>query len=272
MTKQAIIDLIHESEIEQAIDALKNALPGNNDVILQAGRWKGLVKDMDKGLLDQGFYRMEKNRITQALLGLAEKVKDAAGPANGSAGGGAVKPRVFISYNHKDSGMAHRIKAFLESKQIPVTIDAEAMQPGEDIQQFINKCIRESDVTLSLVSSNSLLSAWVGMETMNTLAGENIANKKFIAVVIDSAFYDLGFVRNSMTTIDKRLADLKEEMKYRLENDLGFEDLQNERTRNNDLKNDLPKIVANLKNRLNVDISGDNFDAGMERVSKAILG
>lgn len=269
MTKQEIINLINESELDQAIEGLKAALPGNNDVVLQSSRWRGLTKDINNGLLGPEYARMERNRIVQALLSLVEKIKEA--PAGGGGNSAGSTPKVFISYNHKDAETANRVKAFLESKNIHVTIDAEAMKAGEDIQAFIYKCIRETDVTLSLVSTNSLLSAWVGMETLNTLAGENIANKKFIACTIQAEFFEMSFVRTSIEKIDARLTAIKDEMKYRIDNELGIEDLQNERSRNQTLKNDLPKIVANLKNRLNVDISNENFNPGMDRIVKAIL-
>ena len=267
MTKAEIIDLILEGEIGKAIKEMRAISPSDNVILNLAGQWNRLQKDIVANLISKDYSTLTQNQIMNSLLEVVKKLPDSS--PTPSPGG---KPTVFLSYNHKDSATATLVKDFLRSKGINVTIDSEAMKPGEDIAIFINKCIRESDVTLSLVSTNSLLSAWVGMETSNTLAGEQIANKKFIAVVIESSFYQLSFVRTSMETIDKRLADLKEELKYRIEKDLGFEDLQNERTRNNDLKNDLPKIVANLKNRLNVDITGDNFNAGMDKVAKGILG
>lgn len=275
MTKQEIIELLIEGEVGDAIKAMRALLPNDNVILNLAGQWNRLQKDIAARLISPDYASLTQNQIINNLQEMVKKLPDDQ-PAAGNGGGGGANtgktPTVFLSYNHKDMAAATQVKDFLRSKGINVTIDSEAMKPGEDIASFINKCIRESDVTLSLVSTNSLLSAWVGMETMNTLAGEHIANKQFIAVVIDGSFYQLSFVRTSMETIDKRLAELKEELKYRIEHDLGFEDLQNDRTRNNDLKNDLPKIVANLKNRLNVDITDENFTPGMERVTKAILG
>ena len=276
MTKHEIIDLLLEGDtanVTQAIKAMRSAMPNDNTILNLAGQWNRLQKDITARVISPDYANLSQNQLLNSLLELAKKMPDnspIAGGNTSSAGGSS--PTVFLSYNHKDVADATKVKNYLVSKGIRVTIDSEAMKPGEDIASFINKCIREADVMLSLVSSNSLLSAWVGMETINTLVGEHIANKKFIAVVIESAFYQISFVRTSMETIDKRLAELKEELKFRIEKDLGFEDLQNERTRNNDLKNDLPKIVANLKNRLNVDIIGTNFDSGMDRVGRAILG
>ena len=74
-------------------------------------------------------------------------------------------PKVFISYNHEDHVVAARIKEKLVNAGLEVFIDTESMRTGENISEFIEKCIRESGITLSIVSSNSLLSAWVAMET-----------------------------------------------------------------------------------------------------------
>ncbi len=151
-----------------------------------------------------------------------------------------------------------------------VTIDSDAMKAGEDIKEFINNCIRETDVTISLVSTNSLMSAWVGMESINSLIGEKIAGKKFLACAIETSFFERSFVREAVEQINKTLEEIDKEIKWRLDNKVGMEDLQNERTRYSDLKSKLPTIVANLNGRLTIDITGDKFDAGMKRVLETI--
>ena len=72
--------------------------------------------------------------------------------------------KIFISYNHKDQVCAIKIKNKLSENGWDVWIDAERMQSGENIEQFIVSCIRESNATLTLISANSLLSAWVSVE------------------------------------------------------------------------------------------------------------
>ncbi len=278
MTKHEIIDLLIEGEVGQAIKAMRAALPNDNTILNLAGQWNRLQKDITNNLISKDYATLTQNQILNSLLDIAKKMPDAAPATSGASSVGAVantpsggKQRtVFLSYNHKDKAVAGQVKSYLEGHGIKVTIDSEAMAAGEDIADFINKCIRESDVTLSLVSTNSLLSAWVGMETMNTLVGEKIAGKKFISVVVEGAFYDRKFVDTAFTTIEERMAELKELIMARLEKDRGIEDLQSERTRNKNLLNDLPEIVANLRARLNVDISGENFDAGMSKVAKDI--
>ena len=79
---------------------------------------------------------------------------------------------VFISYSSKDKETAAKVKTVLEANGIDVTIDSESLVPGRDIRAFIDKSIRETDVTLSIVSKNSLLSDWVAPETVDSLMAE----------------------------------------------------------------------------------------------------
>jgi hypothetical protein len=65
---------------------------------------------------------------------------------------------VFISYSKKDKAVAAKVKAVLEANGITVTIDSELMPAGSDIRAFIDKSIRETEVTLSIVSKRSLIS------------------------------------------------------------------------------------------------------------------
>lgn len=274
MTKQEIIEHITMQDFDLAIDGLKAAITNTNDVILVAARWKGLERDMRNGLVTPDYAARVRAQISAAMLDLAQKIPDDApeaanpGTSGESATGGAKgKPKVFISYNHKDAEVANRMRDFLKDKNVEVTIDSEAMRAGEDIKSFIERSIRDTDVTLSLVSTNSLLSAWVGMETLNTLVGEGISDKKFIPVSIQSDFFDPSFVTTAIDSIDQRLEEIKEQMMKRIAADIGIEDLQNDRTRYKRLKNELPSIVGTLKERLTLDISGDKFDSGMERVA-----
>ncbi len=275
MTKAEIIDLLLEGDaasIGQAVKEIRAISPNDNIILNLAGQWNRLQKDIAARVISPDYANLTQNQIMNSLLEVAKKLPDSSASSSGSSGKsagntGGKTPTVFLSYNHKDSAAATKVKDFLRSKNINVTIDSEAMRSGEDIADFINKCIRESDVTLSLVSNNSLLSAWVGMETVNTLVGEHIAGKKFLAVVIDGAFYKRDFVDTSFTAIEERMAELKGLMLARLEKDRGIEDLQSERTRNKNLLNSLPEIVANLRARLNVDISDENFEKGMAKVA-----
>lgn len=277
MTKEEIIEKIGMREFNEAIEGLKAGLPKKNDVILVASRWKGLERDITRGTLSRDYEERTKNQIAYALMELAERLPDDVDIKVTGGGGGTPPPKkkdgpatVFISYNHRDKEIANRMRDFLEKENIKVTIDSKVMKSGEDIKKFIDRSIRDADVTLSLVSKNSLLSAWVGTETEKTLVGEGIADKKFIPVAISHEFFELSFVRKAVISIDEKIAELDHEVTELRKLNIGFEHLQNDLTRYRDLRNDLPKIVQRLKESLTEDISGDKFEGGMNRVVRTI--
>ncbi len=180
------------------------------------------------------------------------------------------KTSVFISYNHKDKIVANKIKDFLRTKGIDVTIDSEAMKSGEDIKSFIEKCVRENDITLSLVSENSLLSAWVAMESVLTFAGEKLANKKFIAVYEDDSFMKRSFTDDALDKVEEEILDISTTIQKRLSKNRRIEDLQNDLSRYRELESNLPQIIGRLKGSLCIPIGEDKFEEGMQKISNEI--
>lgn len=214
----------------QKIDKLKGENPSNSD-----------LKDLD-------------NKAQKAQEEMEESLKEEK------------KISVFISYNHNDKDLANRIKDFLRKQEIDVTIDSEAMGAGEDIKTFIEKCTRENDITLSLVSKNSLLSAWVAMESVLTFAGEKLADKKFIAVYEDDSFFDDSFVRIGTLEIRKERTKLDVEIDECRKLDIPTNSLQGKATRLRKLESNLSDVIERLRNSLCIDIGGNNFETGMQKV------
>src|SRR5215831_46295 len=96
--------------------------------------------------------------------------------------------KVFISYTHEDRHVAEKLKSALEAKGLLVIIDV-TMRAGASIKEFIESSIRDADVAISIVSNRSLLSPWVGMESITAFYSEKLqSGKKFIACYIDDDF------------------------------------------------------------------------------------
>jgi hypothetical protein len=93
---------------------------------------------------------------------------------------------VFISYNHSDGKIADKLKATLERNGIVVRIDKAVMEADASIQEFIESSIRNTDVTLSIISNRSLLSAWVALESIETFTMRNsrAIRKRNLSLVI----------------------------------------------------------------------------------------
>jgi formylglycine-generating enzyme required for sulfatase activity len=180
-------------------------------------------------------------------------------------------PKVFISYNHKDREVAHKIKDRLELAGIEVTIDSVALTTGGNITEFIKRCIQESGITLSLVSKDSLMSGWVAMETIWSTYSETLRGSSFFPCNIDNEFFTDDFTDNVFDAIDERLEKIEQTLKIRLEKKRGFGDQIDERDRLYKLKVELPSIISRLKNSLCVSLIEGHFDSGIEKVIKDIL-
>ena len=180
-------------------------------------------------------------------------------------------PKVFISYNHKDQEVALKIKNKLESSGIKVTIDSVALTTGGNIPEFIKRSIKETDITLLLVSKNSLMSGWVTTETILSAFSETLLGRSFFPCYIENEFFDDDFVDNAFDIIDERLEKIDQRLKTRLDKKQGFADLTAKQERLVKLRAELPSIIGRLESSFCVDLIDDRFDSGMEKVIKDIL-
>jgi len=144
------------------------------------------------------------------------------------------------------------------------------MKTGESIEDFIKECIKQSAVTLSLISTNSLVSAWVAMETNFSFYDEVLRGKDVVPCNIDQLFFQRTFADDALDKIKIEIDDIKNIIAKRLDQNRGIEDLQLELTRYNKLYHELPSILAKLKNSLCIDLSPENFDEGMDKVIQDI--
>ena len=275
MSIETIKSHIASGSLEKAIEELLSLTQGtdlHNSIVLQSARLNNIKKEERMGIIAGADAQRTRAQITYAILDYLSEVSTPeftpASTSNVVVTNG--KPTVFISYNHKDKSIADNVKTKLEAADIQVTIDSEAMHAGEDIKTFIEKCSRENDITLSLVSTNSLLSAWVAMESALAFAGEKVASKKFIPCAINNEFFGRSFTDDALDKIDEEITEIKDIITRRIANNRGIEDFQNELSRYTQLKQNLPEIVRRLKESLTTDISGDNFEPGMTKVIAAI--
>jgi hypothetical protein len=186
-------------------------------------------------------------------------------------GAAAGKHQVFLSYNHGDREEASRLHRLLTEHGIPVTMDSENMAPGDRIREFIERSIRESDVVVSLVSSKSPLSAWVAMETAQSLhRNQGVAGKRFIACYLDDAFFAPEWRLSCTAAIDDRLRRIEELLPEYAAKRIDTLDLNEEKTRLYELRNNLGVILSTLKGSLCLDLRGEQFEASGERLIAAI--
>ncbi len=96
------------------------------------------------------------------------------------------KPRVFISYAHKDKDIVVALVDKLRSNAV-VWIDGE-MGPGDHISDTVRREINACDRIVLCASRNSLQSTWVQDELHITLSREKQERKSLLIVVVLDAF------------------------------------------------------------------------------------
>jgi len=307
--KESLKKLVAEDKIKKLIDLLMDIFKDTeelNSVILLSARFSDINNSISLGITDNKTSRIEKSKITFSLLDLIDRIdddqeflqnktntnnnntinvtgnnnqiyqdisnrslKDISNSDNVNTTAQNSR-RVFISYNHKDKLIADKLSNNLKLSGAKVIIDSEMMKAGENISNFIEKCILESDITLSIISNNSLLSSWVGIETINTFYHEKYSDKKFIACYTDDDFFDNKFRITATRKIDEKIKELDNLILEYMELKLDPTDLNNEKTRLFQLRNNLGDILQRLRNSLCIDINDNVFEDNIKRIISAI--
>lgn len=96
---------------------------------------------------------------------------------------------VFISYNTKDQEPKNELITLFDENDISYFLDENDLKLGENIETNLKANLKKTQFTILIVTKKSLLSAWVGMETMFRLQQENTTEEtKLICVAADKEF------------------------------------------------------------------------------------
>lgn len=170
---------------------------------------------------------------------------------------------IFISYCRKDKEIAFKLHDQLKAANYAVRIDEFSLEINDYLAGTLRHLVQNSDYVISIVSKNSLLSEWVGLESIETLFQERYNNlkRKFISVVVDNRVFTQEFFLELILDIDKNhdlLLDLTMKVgKLRVSTEL----YDISRDRLIDLRNNLKEIFKRVREYLSLDFSsGNNFD------------
>ena len=266
---EQIRTLIKSNKVDKALELLKgltNSKPALDILVDKLiSEWKDVRRKEIIGSLNYEKGMECKAELSNAVLGVLTQLKNYIPPAE------VFDKRVFISYNHNDKEIANRLKEKLKAQQIDVIIDTEKMLAGQDIKEFIEESIRDSEATISVISNKSLLSSWVAMETINTFYHKKfLKEKKFIACYVEADFFRRSFTDEACERIEIELNDILAAKKKRIDQARDTRDLDNEFTRYNELKNSMDEIVRHLRESLCIDISGNNLDQNFQKIADTI--
>lgn len=271
---ESIRQLIAHDQLKRALDdssALLERLDSEQraEVIALRARTEQAQRQTRRGLISSEQEAVEKNRIRFALLSILDELK--ATPAADEDRGPASQTSVFISYSHADRPVMARLERALSERGIEVWTDLTKLAAGESIPDFIPRAIRKTGATLSIVSSASLLSDWVALETLHTFAAELFTSKRrFIAGYLDERFLNPAFRMDATTSLDQRLTELDRLAFLHRERQLDTQDLESQRGRLIRLRNGLGEILQRLRESLTVDLRGQEFENAVERICATI--
>ena len=174
---------------------------------------------------------------------------------------------VFLSYSSRDRDTALRLKRGLERLGVSVRLDTESMRVGQNIRAFILESIRGTSATLLVVSEASLVSDWVGIEVSTSLVdGELWGNRSFFACYVDDGFLHPEFRLRATDAIDTRIAGIDRLLPDYGQRKLDTNDLNSEKSRLYELRNELGVTLDRLRNSLTVDIRNEQFEPGLQRL------
>jgi hypothetical protein len=181
------------------------------------------------------------------------------------------KIKVFISYNHQDQSYAKAVKTQLNTAGYDVHIDFVEMYGGEDISSFIHRSISDTNITLLLVSENSLKSNWVGLETITTFYKEKIdIENRFLACKVDGYTDKQDWINDLTDTLKMKLTEKQKERTKREKNNLGTADIDSVIIRLRDLLHFSDRIKARLEGSRVIDLVGGNVVNNIEEVTRAL--
>jgi len=117
------------------------------------------------------------------------------------------RPRVFISYNRHDRGLAEDLAHRLDQRGAEPSLDV--LSPlGDRVTDFIQREIEAADAVVLLVSRYSMESIWVWKE----LKISSGLNKRLITCVVDENYYDDDFQSQMIDFLDRRVEELRAEL------------------------------------------------------------
>jgi len=118
----------------------------------------------------------------------------------------------------------------------------------DEISDFIEKSIQESDITISVISKNSLGSPWVMVETLETLLSETFdKRKRYIPVMIDDCLFKDKFQSVLIKNIEKNIDEIVDEISHLSKKYVQTDSLYARQKRLINLRSNIDIILFRLK-------------------------
>ncbi|MCU0447141.1 MAG: SUMF1/EgtB/PvdO family nonheme iron enzyme [Microscillaceae bacterium] len=164
---------------------------------------------------------------------------------------------VFISYSSQDQAAKDELIQLFDKEGITYWLDEIGL--GKNIQDEINKGLRESHFTILLVSRNSLLSTWVSYESLMRLKQEIFENKvSFIPLILDRIAFEDDIVFQMKEKFDEELnrqEELRDKAKKR---GIKTRPFNNKIDLLEEISHDVDKIIIKITGNLSINFIDKN--------------
>lgn len=178
---------------------------------------------------------------------------------------------IFISYSTKNLNEAEKLRDDLKRNGFEVFIDKIDFKPGELIKNHIENFVRNSDVTISIISQESLYSTWVITEILRSFDKEKNSNQiSFLACYLDKSFLSRDFADNLFDYVDSEIKDLTKRISNRLINMGNINEYAEDLDRYFEMKFHLDKIFKRLRTSVCIDISEDTYDQSLIKIIETL--
>jgi len=176
---------------------------------------------------------------------------------------------IFISYNHGDTAMMKKVFGYLEDCGYNVICDQQDMRAYERIEDFIKNALDQADCILSLVSERSLKSAWVSLE-MTAAINFDKTGKKWIPLSLDKSHQSNDVLDEAHEEIKARISEYGTRLKKVVDEGRTTGVFSEPHDRLINLRDKFNENIKELRKRLVIDISGNEFEKGMQNTRKSI--
>lgn len=281
--KEQIQKLIAAGRLEEALELL--AKTTDQAILLQA-RFADGKRQYNTGQLTFSEWSQVQAKVNYAALEMVNQTKLAtdfgtvsqtgdgddniarAGTGDGrkSADG---KRKVFISYSQKDLETAEKVVDYLRRKGLDPLIDNEVLKPGENIQDFVTRAMKENSVVLFLVSANSLLSGWVGLEIIMSNYAKDLLETQLLPVALDKSWLNTEDTTDLLIALKKEIDKQYEQRKKRAEINASSADIDRKLRRLESHFQNLPEFCSYLDSVLTLDLSY-KFEENLDKVVLAV--
>ncbi len=176
--------------------------------------------------------------------------------------------KVFIAYEQEDEEIAARLVFALQTLGITDIVQPDNSY-SESIRTFAAKSVKASDITLAIVSPNSLLSAWVAQEANQQLKSDGDA-RTFITCTLNPDMYEPSYYFELIGSIQHKQKKLWKDIGEIVRTGENPQNLVDEHTHYQKLIAQIDPVLSSLKVMTRVDISGANLYNNLPQLIEAI--